>query len=240
MKKPGILSIIILIVAILLNSFIAGKLKEMQYNEINKDRKHISKTPMASFHKFWADIQWIIFIQFAGGIDRTTDKNAKELNEMAKNVIGNDPCFYKAYDMGALMISYKAPDDAVKLLDKAQETDLLSKDWRIPARAGSIRQLQSWRNKENNEKLIVDTYTYFEKALQCPNVKNYILTSYIRTKASHAQQKDSELPPQIAELETWLSYYETVNSESLGEMGAGPEGSKSQKTLQQQTKYPGF
>ena len=76
MGKSTIIKILIFILAIGLNVKTIQSLQSEQAS-INADRAKMSKLPMASFHKFWADVKWMLYIQYMGSIDLTdVDKGA--------------------------------------------------------------------------------------------------------------------------------------------------------------------
>ena len=73
MKKSLIIKVVILILAVVLNVYTIRTMHTEQL-EINTDRQKISKLPLASFHKFWADVKWMLYIQYMGSIYLTTEK----------------------------------------------------------------------------------------------------------------------------------------------------------------------
>ena len=92
MNKSNIIKVLIFILAVGLNVKTIQSIHKDQ-KEINADRELVSKMPMASFHKFWADVKWMLYIQYMGSIDLTTEKNSKDLFEEAKSILDLDPGF---------------------------------------------------------------------------------------------------------------------------------------------------
>ena len=237
MNKSSIIKLLILIISLGLNVQIIRSIHAEQAT-INTDRASISKMPLASFHKFWADVKWMLYIQHMGSIDLTTEKNSKDLFDEAKGILGLDPGFYKVYEISALMLSAKTPGYAIELLEKGQKTQKNKDDWRLWSMAGNIRHQETFFNKkvDRMEKLRSAVY-YYGEALKRPGVMPVLEKTYIKTRAqlSHevSKKKVKEATPEqiqkgevkeinllVAELEEWHKYLnDKTNSPEFGMEG---------------------
>ena len=206
MKRTDVIKALILILAIILNS---KTIKSMHIDQtkINPDKTMVINKPIASFHKFWADIKWMLFIQHIGSIDLTTDKNSKDLHQKAKDIVELDPGFYKVYELSSLMLSTKAPDLAVDLLKIGQKTHQNKNDWRLFSMAGNIRHQETFfnRNVDKKEKLR-EAIGFYRLALKKPGVMPVLEKTYIKTRAQFEFERNNERPMPIAELIEWNKY----------------------------------
>ena len=221
MKKSDIIKLLILILAIVLNT---KTIKSMHVDQatISPDRALIAGTPVASFHKFWADVKWMLFIQHMGSIDLTTEKNSKDLYEEAKGILDLDPGFYKVYELSSLMLSAKTPDYAIDLLEKGQKTRQNQNDWRLFSMAGNIRHQETFFNRKVNKlEKIREAIRFYREALKKPGVMPILEKTYIKTRAQEVHLS-KDIPKVIAELQEWHKY---VNNKMAGsEYGMEGEG----------------
>ncbi|MCM8536640.1 MAG: zinc ribbon domain-containing protein [Lentisphaeraceae bacterium] len=234
MKKSDIIKLLILIIAVSLN---VKTMKSMHANqaEINPDRAKISGKPVASFHKFWADVKWMMFIQHMGSIDLTTESNSKDLYQEAKDILDLDPGFYKVYELSALMLSAKTPDLAIDLLKRGQETHQNKNDWRLYSMAGNIRHQETFFNKKvNKREKLREAIGFYRLALKKPGVMPVLEKTYIKTRAQEAHEANNDVPLVIAELLEWDKY---VNTKMAGsEYGMEGEGGDMFLSLEENTK----
>ena len=222
MGKSAVIKILIFLLAVGLNVKTIKSLHSEQA-EISTDRVKISKLPMASFHKFWADVKWMLYIQYMGSIDLTTDKNSKDLYEEAKSILELDPGFYKVYEISALMLSAKTPDYAVELLKLGQSTQENKDDWRLYQLAGNIRHQETFFNKKANRlEKIQDAIGFYREALKKPGVMPVLEQTYIKIKAQEKYEQDKNTNLLVAELQEWDKY---INEKALSpEYGMEGEG----------------
>ena len=222
MNKSNIIKVLIFILALGLNVKTIQSIHTEQL-AINQDRAKVSKLPMASFHKFWADVKWMLYIQYMGSIDLTTEKNSKDLYEEAKSILELDPGFYKVYEISALMLSAKTPDYAVDLLTMGQDTQQNKDDWRLYQLAGNIRHQETFFNKKANRlEKIQDAIGFYREALKKPGVMPVLEKTYIKIKAQEKFEQDKNINLLVAELQEWDKY---INEKSLSpEYGMEAEG----------------
>ena len=116
MRQGDLPLIIAFVLSVLVSGFIAGDLRERQ-EKIAQTRDKVSNFPLAGFHKFAADIEWMRFIQYCGSIDNVNSENAPEIERRIQRIISLDPDFGRIYYEGALILSVKAPDMALEILD---------------------------------------------------------------------------------------------------------------------------
>jgi len=224
MKKSNIIKVIILLLALGLN---VKTLKSLHAEQvvINADRPKISKLPLASFHKFWADIQWMLMIQHMGSIDLTTEQNSKELYSEANTIIDLDPGFYKAYEISSLMLSAKKPQFAINLLKRGQASVHTTNDWRLYSMAGNIRQQEIFFNKgPDNLTKLRESIEFYREALNKPGVISVLEKSFIKSLAQERfESKGDKLL--ISELQEWFKHLSQSNyMNGEGEHGNSTEG----------------
>ena len=222
MKKTDIVKALILILAVVLN---VKTIKSMHSDQvkISPDRAKISGKPVASFHKFWADVKWMLFIQHMGSIDLTTEKNSKDLYQEAKDILDLDPGFYKVYELSALMLSAKTPDLAIDLLKKGQETHQNMNDWRLFSMAGNIRHQETFFNKKVDKKeKLREAIGFYRLALKKPGVMPVLEKTYIKTRAQYEFEGNDKRPLIIAELTEWSKY--VTNKMAGSEYGMEGDG----------------
>lgn len=220
MKKSTIIKVLIFLLAVGLNVKTIRSIHAEQA-AVNTDRARVSKMPMASFHKFWADVKWMLYIQYMGSIDLTTEKNSKDLFEEAKSILDLDPGFYKVYEISALMLSAKTPDYAVELLERGQKTQQNKDDWRLYQLAGNIRHQETFFNKKANRlKKISEAIGFYRLALTKPGVMPVLEKTYIKIKAQEKYEQDKNTNLLVAELQEWDKY---INEKALSP-GYGMEG----------------
>ncbi len=68
MKKSLVVHITVMVIAVVLGSGLASYLM-MQQSEISVNRDKLSKAPLGGFNKFASDVQWMLFINYAGIAD---------------------------------------------------------------------------------------------------------------------------------------------------------------------------
>jgi hypothetical protein len=241
MKKSFVIKIIILIAAVLLNIQTIKSLHAEQA-KINTDRQTMSQLPLASFHKFWADIKWMLFIQYMGSIDLTTDKNSETMYNDVVDIVSLDPSFYKVYEISSHMLSSRTPDLAINILEKGQAGQKTKKDPRLFTLAGNIRYNETFFNKEVNKlEKIRAAIEYFKQALKLPNASPILTKTYIKIKARFRVEKSKqaikdatpedikagnmkEANIMIAELNEWFMYINELSAMEGMENIEGMEG----------------
>ena len=202
MKKSSPFKLIILILALIFNSMLIKSMHQDQL-VINTDRATQSKMPIASFHKFWADIQWMLMIQHMGSMDMITEKSSLELAEEANHIIDLDPGFYKVYEISALMLSSSQPDLSIDILRRGQNGFQTKNRWKLYSLAGNIRQQEIFfKPKENNMDKLREVIGFYREALTKPGVISILERTYIKTLA-HVRTGNRRSENYVAELEEW-------------------------------------
>lgn len=187
MKKDTVVRALIMVVSLAAASWLAISLTSMQ-NEITLEKKNLTKAPVAGLHKFLADVAWMRFINYAGGLASIDTTNVDKVSAMLKNIIAYDPNFQESYQSGILSISNADPKLAVKILTDACSNDYLKNNAQIPFYAGFI--LSRTIVDQNNPEKILSKPDYpaatrfFRMAIQrSANPEPYIVSNYIRSKA---------------------------------------------------------
>jgi hypothetical protein len=77
MKKSIISHIVVMLIAVLLGAYLASKLSVKRAEIVKNDKT--SKLPLGGFNKFASDVQWMLFINYCGGISGVKKENVPEL-----------------------------------------------------------------------------------------------------------------------------------------------------------------
>ncbi len=187
MKKDSIIRLLIMLVALAAASYLALYLTPMQ-NEITADRKDLTKAPVAGLHKFLADVAWMRFVNYAGGLSTIDTTNVNKVSEMLRKIISYDPNFLESYQSGILSISNADPKLAVQILENACANEHLKNNVQIPFYAGFILS-RKIVDQNNPDKVLSEpdypaATRFFRMAIQrSNNPEPYIVSNYIRAKA---------------------------------------------------------
>lgn len=187
MKKDFFLRALLMIAALAAASWLALYLTPMQ-NDITLEKKTLTRAPVAGLHKFLADVAWMRFVNYAGGLSSIDATNVDKVAAMLKKIIAYDPNFLESYQCGILSISNADPKLAVKILSDACSNEYLKNNVQIPFYAGFI--LSRTIVDQNNPDKILSRPDYaaaarfFRMAIQrSSNPESYIISNYIRAKA---------------------------------------------------------
>ena len=187
MKKDFFVRALIMIVSLAAASWLAMFLTPMQ-NEITHEKKSLTKAPVAGLHKFLADVAWMRFVNYAGGLATIDTTNVDKVSEMLKTIISYDPNFLESYQSGILSISNADPKLAVKILSDACSNEHLKYNVQIPFYAGFI--LSRTIVDQNNPDKVLSHPDYkaatrfFRIAIQrSRHPEPYIISNYVRAKA---------------------------------------------------------
>ncbi len=215
MKKSIALHIIVMLVAVLVGGMLAKFLHGKQ-NETMTSKEQMSRLPIGGFHKFASDIEWMLFINYMGGLKSINDDNKDEVIRRLNKIISLNPNFEKAIHMGALSLSNASPEKAVDMLAKACESKdpSLKSNWGIPFLAGFIL-VHYYKDPKYFE-----AAEFFRKALERSNGKpeEYVVNCYLRARGNAKGIKDSKL----AILDT-LAYEWKKNNSDVMETTIVPE-----------------
>ncbi|NOY75954.1 MAG: hypothetical protein GXP32_09235 [Kiritimatiellaeota bacterium] len=188
MKKSEITHYVVMIVALALSSYLAQKLlpEEMA---IAKTRKSLTKAPMGGFNKFSSDVQWMLFINYCGRQKSVTKENADIIYSKLNNILKNDPDFEKAYAIGGMMLSVRAPLKAYDILKRGAENPHLAKNSKLPFLAGFILE-HNVKDADKADRL-QEAERMFKMAIKRSGSPEYHLYSaLLRTRAQLMLQGD--------------------------------------------------
>ena len=187
MKKDTFFRLLIMVVSLALASWLALFLTPMQ-NEITQDRQSLTKAPVAGLHKFLADVAWMRFVNYAGGLSTIDSTNVDKVSALLKSIIAYDPNFVESYQSGILSISNADPKLAVKILEEACSNRHLRNNPQIPFYAGFILSRRIVDQNDPDKVLSEPDYAaaarFFRMAIQrSPHPESYLISNYIRCKA---------------------------------------------------------
>ena len=187
MKKDTVFRALIMFVSLAVASWLAVFLTPMQ-NEITREKKSLTRTPVAGLHKFLADVAWMRFVNYAGGLATIDSSNVDKVSAMLKNIIAYDPNFLESYQSGILSISNADPKLAVKILEEACANDHLKNNPQIPFYAGFILSRTIVDQNDPDKVLSEPDYAaatrFFRMAIQrSRHPETYLISNYIRAKA---------------------------------------------------------
>ncbi|MEI8246029.1 MAG: zinc ribbon domain-containing protein [Lentisphaerota bacterium] len=137
MKKSVVAHIAIMVIAVALGSLLASYLMDQQ-NLISVNRDQISKAPLGGFNKFASDVQWMLFVNYAGGIDCVEKPEAQEIYKRVNDILANDPDLEIAYNIGGMMISNSDPVKSADIFMRGANNPNLKNSWQIPFSAGFV------------------------------------------------------------------------------------------------------
>jgi len=201
MRKSFTSHIVIMIISVGIGTYLASKLLTEQQN-IAKSRNYMSTTPMGGFNKFASDVQWMFFIYHCGKLEQINKDNIDGIFKKLDQILGNDPDFEKAYNMGGLMLSVRAPLKSVTVLMRGARNPNLQNNWKLPFLAGyvlvhNIKDAQ-WKTfatvkNENNKNVkgyiklgsrLAEAEKMFRLAVERSDSReSYIVSALMRVKA---------------------------------------------------------
>lgn len=222
MKKSLLIHIVLMAVAVAAGSSLATYLSTQQM-EITKEKKDLANSPIAGFHKFAADVEWMFFINYLGSLKTVDNTNLNEVTKRLQRIISYDPNFEKVYQDGVLSMSVADPEMTVKILKQACDNDYLKTNWQIPFYAGFV---MTHHAKAPDH---AEAANFFQMALQRAGDKpeSYIVNSYIRAKAKTLNIKEEKLAILKVLYDEWKKERDTKKDVSAtnGETGAAISGS---------------
>ena len=188
MKKTAIVHYVVMVVALVLSSYLAQKLLP-QEEVIATTRKDMTKAPMGGFNKFTSDVQWMRFINFCGSQKSVTKENSGVIYSKLNSILNNDPDFEKAYTIGGMMLSVRAPLKAYKILKRGAENPHLTKNSKLPFLTGFVLE----HNIKDSDKAdrLQEAERMFKMAIKRSSSPEYHLYSaLLRTRAQLMLQGD--------------------------------------------------
>jgi hypothetical protein len=137
MKKSLVTHITVMVIAVALGSYLASYLMGQQ-SQISANRDKLSKAPLGGFNKFASDVQWMLLINYAGGIACVEKAEADEIYNRLNTILANDPDLEIAYNLGGMLISNSAPLKSAEILMRGANNPNLKNSWQIPLSAGFV------------------------------------------------------------------------------------------------------
>ena len=239
MKKSLVSHVIVMIIAIAVGSYLASSLVEKQM-AIAKSRGELSKNPLGGFNKFASDVQWMLFINYCGSINSVKKDNVDEIYSRLNTILRNDPDFEKAYNIGGMMLSVRAPVKSAEILMRGANNPNLSRNWKLPFLAGYVlshnvkdkdwnefRKEEKEKNKDNEsyKKLpnrLQAAESMFRLAVQRGNPpEHHVVSSLLRTRAKRiaARKRHNGIPivnDKHAYLCAWFDEWKKSSGEKDG------------------------
>ena len=184
MKKSIITHILVMIVAIVLGWCLASMLTVKRSDIVKME---ISQAPMGGFNKFASDVQWMLFINYCGGLESVQKENVEEIYSRLNSILGNDPNHEAAYELGGMMFSVRDPKKAVDIFTRGAENKNLKNSWRLPFYAGFV--LTQHMTDKDDPKRLQKAENMFRKAIARNSSMPHIFSALIRTRAKRLMQR---------------------------------------------------
>ena len=210
--------IVVLIVSLSLASYLASVLVTDK-GEIAKSREQLSKTPLGGFNKFASDIQWMFFINYCGSLNAVNTENANIIYEKLDRLLKNDPDFEKAYRIGGMMLSIRAPMKAVDILSRGANNKNLENNWKLPFLAGYVL-FHNVKDEDNPERLKQAEEMFAEAVKRCNSSEHHVVSSFLRAKAKRFEKRGKiGSTPVINEKHAYLlALYDEWNKQQASEV----------------------
>ena len=217
MNKRLAVYLIVLIVAVIAASFLSANLIVMQ-KSFCPEKENLSGSPIAGFHKFASDVQWMRLVNYLGSLNTVDESNVKQVSAKLQELMKLDPNLEKIYKEGALIMSIADPAQTVKFLKTACENPYLKNNWQIPFYAGYVLMHNT---KPANYAEASKFFRMAMKRSSSDNGASYVVSSYFRAKAKEMVQKKQCNDERLALLKVlfaeWTKNHKAGNSEG----GAG-------------------
>ena len=184
MKKSIITHIVVMIIAIVVGWCLASMLTVKRSDIVKME---VSKAPMGGFNKFASDIQWMLFINYCGGLESVKKENVEEIYSRLNGILGNDPNHEAAYELGGMMFSVRDPKKAVDIFTRGAENKNLKNSWRLPFYAGFVLT-QHMTDKDDPQRL-AKAEVMFRKAIARNSSMPHIFSALIRTRAKRLKKR---------------------------------------------------
>jgi hypothetical protein len=186
MKKSIITHIVVMIIAVVLGWYLASSLSDRR-SSIVKIQNEISKAPMGGFNKFASDVQWMLFINYCGGLESVKKENVEEIYTRLNGILGNDPNHEAAYELGGMMFSVRDPKKAVEIFTRGADNPNLKNSWKLPFYAGFVLT-QHMTDKDDKDRL-QKAEVMFRKAIARNSSMPHVFSALIRTRAKRLMKR---------------------------------------------------
>ena len=186
MKKSIATHIVVMIIAIVLGWYLASMLT-VKRADIIKVEGRISKAPIGGFNKFASDVQWMMFVNYCGGLESVKKENVGEIYSRLKSILGNDPNHKLAHELGGMMFSVRDPLKAVEIFTDGANNPNLKKSWKLPFYAGFVLT-QHVTDAQDPDRL-KKAEKMFRMALERNSAMPHVFSALIRTRAKRLQKR---------------------------------------------------
>lgn len=187
MKKTVVAHIAIMIIAVALGSLLASYLIDQQ-NQISVNRDKLSTAPLGGFNKFASDVQWMLFVNYAGGIDCVEEKEAKEIYNRLNAILANDPDMEIAYNIGGMMISNSDPVKSAEIFMRGAYNQNLKSSWQLPFSAGFVLD-RYVTDKDDPDRLKKAEDMFRLAASRAGDNAPYITSALLKVRAKRIAEK---------------------------------------------------
>lgn len=221
MKKSMFIHVVVMIVALVAASLLSCKLYKSQ-REIQPERAKITTMPVGGLHKFAADVEWMLFINYMGSQSTVDESNEDEVIRRLEKLISLDPNLAKVYQEGVSFLSVANPEKTVEMLQEACENPQLKNNATIPFYTGFV--MVQFMKPEKAEDVLENHETaakYFKMATERSEgpaeMRPQYWSYYFRAKAKTlAAEKKIDERLALAEV-----LYDEYRKERRGNAGEG-------------------
>lgn len=187
MKKTVVAHIAIMVIAVALGSLLASYLIDQQ-NQISINRDKLSTAPLGGFNKFASDVQWMLFVNYAGGIDCVEKPEADEIYKRLNAILANDPDLEIAYNIGGMMISNSDPVKSAEIFMRGAYNQNLKNNWQIPFSAGFVLD-RYVTDKDDPDRLRKAEDMFRLAASRAGDNAPYITSALLKVRAKRIAEK---------------------------------------------------
>lgn len=133
--KHTIIHIVVLVLSLLIGTGLSAYLNQ-RHNELLPEKYAMRAIPLGGLHKFAADVEWMLFVNYMGSIGEVNEKNADEVTRRLERLISLDPNLERLYRDGVTFLAFADPEKTIEMLKKACENPHLAHSAEIPFYVG--------------------------------------------------------------------------------------------------------
>ena len=104
MKKGTIIHVVVMVVAVIAGTMLAIKLNNDQ-RALIPEKAELAAIPVGGFHKFAADVEWMLFVNYMGSLSTVDESNVEDVIGRLERLIALDPNLDKLYKDGVSSIA---------------------------------------------------------------------------------------------------------------------------------------
>jgi hypothetical protein len=186
MKKSIITHVLVMIIAVVVGSYLTSILSAKQAS-ILQNGNMLSKAPLGGFNKFASDVQWMFFINYAGGLSSVNKENSEDVYNKLTTIIANDPNHDKAYDIGGMLLTVAAPMNAVELFTRGANNPKLNKNWKLPFQAAFV--LDHYVTDEDDPQRLQKAEELLSMAIERNSSMPHVYAALIRIRAKRLEKR---------------------------------------------------